>query len=134
MSRRTIRSERAWTDEGYRAGDWDVIREGKLAGFALSQYGANKTGGVRAACPVKDWLCWTHIPAGDKTLDEIVSGITFDFCYLYNSSLDSAASFLRSILGDPAAIGSAMSSIASREAKTNEALKKVTDAYRTIAG
>ena len=62
-----------WTDEGYRAGDWDVIREGKLAGFALSQYGANKTGGVRAGCV--GWYPYPHVPAGDKTLDEIIAGI-----------------------------------------------------------
>ena len=64
-----------WTEEGYPAGNWDVIRDGKLTGFALSQYGANKTGGVRAACPVSGWLPYPHIPAGDKTLEEIIAGI-----------------------------------------------------------
>ncbi len=73
-------------------------------------------------------------PEASDMLDRIVSGISFDFCYLYNSSLNSASSFLRGILGDPASIGSALSSIAAREAQTNEGLKKVTDAYRDIAG
>ena len=39
-----------FTEEGYRAEDWYAIRDGKLAGFMLTQYGANKTGGVRAGC------------------------------------------------------------------------------------
>jgi len=60
-----------WTNEGYRAADCDLIRGGKLVAFALSQYGANKTGGVRAGCD-----SWNpHVPAGDKTLGEIIAGI-----------------------------------------------------------
>ncbi|MBO4914608.1 MAG: TldD/PmbA family protein, partial [Oscillospiraceae bacterium] len=60
-----------YTGEGYRAEDCDLIRGGKLVSFALSQYGANKTGGVRAGN-----LSWNpRIPAGDKSLDEIVAGI-----------------------------------------------------------
>ena len=64
-----------WTDEGYPAENWEVIRDGRLVGFMLSQYGANKTGGVRAACPVNRWLPWPHIPAGERSLDEIIAGI-----------------------------------------------------------
>ena len=64
-----------WTDEGYPAEDWEVLRDGKLVGFALSQYGANKTGGVRAGSPVNNWLAWPHIPAGEQSLDEIIAGI-----------------------------------------------------------
>ncbi|MBE7004269.1 MAG: TldD/PmbA family protein [Ruminococcaceae bacterium] len=60
-----------YTGEGYPAEDGDLIRDGKLVSFALSQYGANKTGGVRARCD-----SWNpRIPAGDKTLDEIIAGI-----------------------------------------------------------
>ena len=60
-----------YTSEGYRTEDCTLIRNGKLVSFALSQYGANKTGGVRAGN-----LCENvHIPAGDKTLDEIIAGI-----------------------------------------------------------
>ena len=62
-----------YTDEGYPAEDWDVIRDGKLAGFALSQYGANRTGGVRAGCTAR--YPYPHIPTGDKTLDGIIAGI-----------------------------------------------------------
>ena len=60
-----------YTGEGYRAEDFDILRNGRLAAFALTQYGANKTGGVRAGCD-----SWNpHIPAGDKTLEEIIAGI-----------------------------------------------------------
>lgn len=60
-----------YTAEGFPAEDCTIIKDGKLVSFALSQYGANKTGGVRAGN-----LCANpYIPAGDSTLDEIVSGI-----------------------------------------------------------
>jgi PmbA protein len=59
------------TGEGFRAEDFDLIRDGKLVSFHLSQYGANKTGGVRAGND--GWN--PRIPAGDKTLDEIIAGI-----------------------------------------------------------
>ncbi len=62
-----------YTDEGYRAGDWDIIRDGRLTGFALTQYGANKIGGVRAGCT--GWYPYPHIPAGDSDLDRIIAGI-----------------------------------------------------------
>ena len=62
-----------FTDEGYRAEDYDIIRDGRLTGFALTQYGANKTGGVRGGCT--GWCPYPHVPAGDKSLDEIISGI-----------------------------------------------------------
>ena len=59
------------TGEGYPAENYDVIRDGKLTGFALSQYGANKVGGKRAGN--NSWnLC---VPAGDRSLDEIISRI-----------------------------------------------------------
>ena len=37
-----------YTGEGYPAENFDLIKDGKLVSFALSQYGANKTGGKRA--------------------------------------------------------------------------------------
>ena len=59
------------TGEGYPAENYDVIRDGKLISFALSQYGANKTGGKRAGN--SSWnLC---VPAGEKSLDQIIAGI-----------------------------------------------------------
>ncbi|MBQ2027997.1 MAG: TldD/PmbA family protein [Clostridia bacterium] len=60
-----------YTGEGYPAQGYDLIREGRLTSFALSQYGANKTGGKRAAC--SSWE--GSITAGEKTLDEIISGV-----------------------------------------------------------
>ena len=59
------------TGEGYPAEPYDLIRDGKLCAFALSQYAANKTGGKRAPYPAANF----YIPAGDQTLDEIISGI-----------------------------------------------------------
>ena len=60
-----------YTGEGYRAESYDLIRNGKLESFALTQYGANKTGGKR---------CGNHsgkmrVNPGDRTLDELISGI-----------------------------------------------------------
>ena len=59
------------TGEGYPAENFDVIRDGKLVSFDLSQYGANKTGNKRAGN--NSWNL--SIPAGDRSLDEIISGI-----------------------------------------------------------
>lgn len=59
------------TGEGYPAESFDLIREGKLVSFDLSQYGANKTGGKRAGCSAGN----IFIPAGVQSLDEIIAGI-----------------------------------------------------------
>lgn len=59
------------TGEGYPAEDFDLIRDGKLVSFDLSQYGANKTGGKRAGCSGGN----VFIPAGNQSLDEIIAGI-----------------------------------------------------------
>ena len=59
------------TGEGYPAESFDLIREGKLVSFDLSQYGANKTGGKRAGCSAGN----IFIPAGAQSLDEIIAGI-----------------------------------------------------------
>ena len=60
-----------YTGEGYPAGNYDLIREGKLVSFALSQYGANKTGGQRAGNSGAGMM----VASGSKTLDEIIAGI-----------------------------------------------------------
>ena len=60
-----------YTGEGFAAEDFDVIREGKLRSFLLSQYGANKVGGRRAPCTGSN-VC---VRPGEKSLEEIVSGI-----------------------------------------------------------
>ena len=59
------------TGEGYPTENFDLIREGKLVSFALSQYGANKTGGKRAGNSGSGMTA----AAGEKTLEEIVAGI-----------------------------------------------------------
>lgn len=59
------------TGEGYPAEDFDLIRDGLLVSFALSQWGANKTGGKRAGCSAGN----VFIPAGDQSLEEIIRGI-----------------------------------------------------------
>lgn len=60
-----------YTGEGYLSGNYDLIRDGRLESFALSQYGANKTGGKRAANSGSG----LKVRAGEKTLDEIIAGI-----------------------------------------------------------
>ena len=59
------------TGEGYPTENFDLIRDGKLVSFALSQYGANKTGGKRAGNSGSNMI----LKAGEKTLEEIIAGI-----------------------------------------------------------
>lgn len=59
------------TGEGYPTEDFDLIRDGKLVSFALSQYGANKTDGKRAGNGGSGMI----VKSGERTLEEIVSGI-----------------------------------------------------------
>ncbi len=60
-----------YTGEGYPAEDFDVIREGKLQSFLLSQYGANRVGGKRAPGSGENVI----VAPGGKRLEEIISGI-----------------------------------------------------------
>lgn len=60
------------TGEGYPAESFDLIRDGRLVSFDLSQYGANKTGHKRAGCSAGNLF----IPAGEQTLEEIIKGIS----------------------------------------------------------
>ena len=59
------------TGEGYPTENYDLIRDGKLVSFCLSQYGANKTGGKRAGNDGSNMV----VASGNKTLDEIIAGI-----------------------------------------------------------
>lgn len=59
------------TGEGYPTENFDLIKDGKLVSFCLSQYGANKTGGKRAGNDGSGM----RVPSGDRTLDEIIAGI-----------------------------------------------------------
>ena len=60
-----------YTGEGYPAENFDLIRDGKLVSFALSQYGANKTGGKRAGNSGSNMT----VASGEKSLEEIIAGI-----------------------------------------------------------
>ncbi len=60
-----------YTEEGYPTENFDLIKDGKLVSFALSQYGANKTGGKRAGNSSSGMT----VKSGEKTLEEIISGI-----------------------------------------------------------
>ena len=59
------------TGEGYPAENFELIKDGKLVSFCLSQYGANKTGGKRAGNDGSSM----KVSSGDKSLEEIISGI-----------------------------------------------------------
>ena len=59
------------TAEGYETENFDLIKEGKLNSFCLSQYAANKTGKKRAGNSGRN----LHVAGGDKTLDEIIGSI-----------------------------------------------------------
>ena len=60
-----------FTGEGYSTENFDLIRDGKLVSFVLSQYGANKTGGKRAGNSGESMT----VRSGEKSLEEIIAGI-----------------------------------------------------------
>ena len=60
------------TGEGYPTENCDLIQDGELKSFALSQYGANKTGGKRAGANTWNFF----VPAGERSLEEIIQGIS----------------------------------------------------------
>ena len=59
------------TGEGYETENFDLIKDGKLNSFCLSQYAANKTGNKRAGNNGRN----IHVTAGEKTVEEIIKGI-----------------------------------------------------------
>ena len=59
------------TSEGYPTENFDLIKDGKLASFCVSQYGANKTGKKRSG----NGGINLAVAAGDKTLEEMIAGI-----------------------------------------------------------
>jgi len=61
-----------WTGDGYLTEDCDIIKDGVLQCFLMNKYFANKTGHERTKN--MDIGCMV-IPAGDKSIDEIISGI-----------------------------------------------------------
>ena len=60
-----------YTGEGYPTENYDLIRNGRLTSFALSQYGANRTGGKRAGNQSGNIV----VEAGKETLEQIIGGI-----------------------------------------------------------
>lgn len=67
---RVVCGERV-TDDGYISKDYDIIKDGVLQEFCLSEYAANKSGLTRAPSSSS---C-IGVPAGDKTFDELLGGI-----------------------------------------------------------
>lgn len=60
-----------WTGEGFPAQNTDIIKNGVLTGFRLSQYAANKTGNRRAGNTSNAMI----VPPGDTPLSDIIAGI-----------------------------------------------------------
>jgi len=59
------------TAEGYKSENYDIIENGVLKSFCLTQYGANRTGLKRSPSTSGS----VEVKAGEKSLDEIISGI-----------------------------------------------------------
>ncbi len=59
------------TAEGFRAENFDVIRDGKLSAFSLGLYAANKLGLQRGG---NDGFCLVAAP-GDRSIDQIVASV-----------------------------------------------------------
>ena len=59
------------TGEGYATENFNLIKDGKLNSFCLSQYAANKTEKKRSGNVGRN----IHVAAGENTLEEIISGI-----------------------------------------------------------
>ncbi|MBQ8162694.1 MAG: TldD/PmbA family protein [Clostridia bacterium] len=78
-----------YTSEGFVSEGFDIIRNGILKSFDLSQYGANKTGNERAKC--EGWNL--TVESGDTPLEQIIS------------SIDRGVLVLRFSGGQPAASG-----------------------------
>ena len=60
-----------YTGEGYLSAGYDLIKDGKLMSFSLSQYAANRTGKKRAGNTSSAFI----IPGGDEPLKDIIGGI-----------------------------------------------------------
>ncbi|MGI6039789.1 MAG: TldD/PmbA family protein [Eubacteriales bacterium] len=70
LDKRVVCGER-FTAEGYRSENMDIIKDGVLKNFMLSQYGANKTGFTRA----KNLSYNFAVQPGDESHDEIIRSI-----------------------------------------------------------
>ena len=59
------------TSDGYRSEDYDIIKDGVLNSFCLSEYAANKTGLTRS----KSTSGCIGVKPGDESLDKLIAGI-----------------------------------------------------------
>ena len=71
-----------FTSDGYLTEDFDLIRDGVLESFVAGIYVANKAGCPRSKNTATGWLV---MPAGDKPLDELISGVK-DGLFVYRFS------------------------------------------------
>ena len=61
-----------FTGDGYLTEDFDLIKDGVLESFVAGVYVSNKVGCPRSKNTATGWLV---MPAGEKTLDELIAGI-----------------------------------------------------------
>ena len=59
------------TADGYKSENFDIIKDGVLNSFCLSEYAARKTGNVRSKCTSGA----VAVKPGDKPFDELIAGI-----------------------------------------------------------
>jgi PmbA protein len=64
------------TGDGYISADYDIIKDGVLKSFALSRYGAKKTGFDRAANTARNIV----IAGGDTSLEELYKKVGRGLC------------------------------------------------------
>ncbi len=70
LDNRIVCGERV-TDDGYASENYDIIKNGVLSSFMLSQYVANKTGNKRSLNSANSMI----MDNGEKSLDDIISSI-----------------------------------------------------------
>lgn len=70
------------TSDGYLTEDFDLIKNGILESFVAGVYVSNKVGCPRSKNTATGWFV---IPAGEKTLDELIAGID-DGLFVYRFS------------------------------------------------
>ena len=64
-------------------------------------------------------------PVAAEMLDIISEGIVFDFAYVYNQSLNTAAACFRNVFVDTASVGKAASTIKSLQRSTEKSMEQL---------
>ena len=64
-------------------------------------------------------------PVAAEMLDTISAGVVFDFAYVYNQSLNTAAACFRGMFADTASIGKASSTFKSLERSTQRSMEQL---------